>query len=179
MLWFILTFVLSLRAWRAVIKETFKDVSKEEKEQGKIATVTFFGFLLVIFVGFGTLLACIPNGIIRDNITADVETYCKEQVEIAPIPYASGEGTVYLLLDHCDCADYYYYAFSHGPGIILDSLPVENTVLVPSDTETPRIEVMDTRYTDESIFWFSFLPPRPETQYYIYFPENSILDKGA
>lgn len=179
MLWFILTFALSLLAWHSVIKETFKDVPKEEKEHGKIATVTFFGFLLVIFVGVGTLLACIPNGIIRDNSTADVETYCKEQIEIAPIPYASGEGTVYLLLDHFDCADYYYYAFSNGSGIILDSLPAANTVLIPSDTETPRIEVMDARYTDESIFWFSCLPPSPEVQFYIYIPENSLSDKGA
>lgn len=179
MLWFILFFVLSLLAWRSVIKETFKDASKEERKHGKIATVLFFGYLLVICVGVGTLLACIPNGIIRDNATDDVETYCKEQIEIVPIPYASGENTVYLLLDHFGRADYCYYAFSNGSGIILDSLPAANTVLVPSGTETPRIEVMDARYTDESFFWFSCFPPRPETQYYIYIPENSLLSKGA
>lgn len=111
MLWFILFFILSLLAWRAVIKETFKDVPKEEKEHGKIANILFFGYLLVIFVGVGTLLACIPNGIIRANSTADVETYCKEQVEIALIPYASGEGTVYLLLGMSDSSycNFYYY----------------------------------------------------------------------
>lgn len=179
MLWYILAFILSLRLWFGAIKETFKDIPKEERKQGKIATVLFFGFLLFIFSGAGTLLACIPNGIIRDNANANVETYCKEQIELVPIPYASEENAIYLLLDQSNHTDYYYYAFSNGSGIIMDNLPVENAVLVPSDTETPRIEVMDARYTDESFFWFSCLPPLPEAQYYIYIPENSLSAKGA
>lgn len=83
-------------------------------------------------------------------------------------------GRFYLGSGHVEDEMKYYFVEKTEKGKVVNSIGAKNAYIVESNAETPRIEKLEKRWTNNIVFWFTCSLGPNISEYKIYIPENSV-----